>query len=117
MNLSAIADEMKSAQDMCRQVEPFTARVSGFDTAAAYEVGRLIHEARVHEGAVPVGRKIGFTNRDMWYEHGVYEPIWALCTIRLLFVCPGLERHVASDDLPNRGSSRRSSYTSDQRQS
>jgi len=77
VNLTAIANEMKSAQDACRQIEPFTSRVNGFDSAAAYEVGRLIHEARVHGGAAPVGRKIGFTNRDMWYAHGVYEPIWA----------------------------------------
>ena len=29
------------------------------------------------EGASPVGRKIGFTNRDMWRVYGVHEPIWA----------------------------------------
>src|SRR5215471_12523962 len=68
---------MKSAQDLCTQIAPFTARVSGFDNPAAYEVARIIHEARIQEGAVPIGRKIGFTNRDMWLEHGVHEPIWA----------------------------------------
>ena len=76
-NLEAIADEMKAAQDLCHQIEPLTARLRGFDHAAAYDVARLIHEARVREGASPVGRKIGFTNRDMWREYGVYEPIWA----------------------------------------
>lgn len=65
MNLATIAREMKSAQDLCKQIAPFTARVNGFESAAAYEVARLIHEARIHEGAAPVGRKIGFTNRDM----------------------------------------------------
>jgi len=29
------------------------------------------------EGSVPVGRKIGFTNPDMWSLYGVREPIWA----------------------------------------
>src|SRR5258708_3226273 len=76
-NVEAIADEMKAAQDLCRQIEPLTARVSGFENAAAYEVARLIHERRVHEGAAPIGRKIGFTNRDMWTAYGVCEPIWA----------------------------------------
>ena len=76
-NLKAIADEMKAAQDLCHQIEPLTARPSGFNNDAAYEVARLIHEARVREGASPVGRKIGFTNRDMWREYEVYEPIWA----------------------------------------
>ena len=76
-NLEAIAEEMKAAQDLCKQIEPLTARLSGFDNAAAYEVARLIHEARLREGASSVGRKIGFTNRDMWREYGVYESIWA----------------------------------------
>ena len=76
-DLEAIALEIKAAQDLCRQVEPLTARLSGFDNSAAYEVARLIHEARVRDGASPVGRKIGFTNRDMWREYGVHEPIWA----------------------------------------
>jgi len=73
----AIAQEMKAAQDQVRQIEPFTGRLSGFDDALAYEVSRLIHEARISEGAVPVGRKIGFTNPDMWSLYGVCEPIWA----------------------------------------
>ena len=77
MNVHDIARELKTAQDERRPVEPPSARVSGFDTAMAYEVARLIHEARVREGAVPVGRKIGFTNREIWPVYGVYEPIWA----------------------------------------
>ena len=76
-DLEAIAREVKAAQDLCRQIEPLTARLSGFDSSAAYEVARLVHEARVRDGASPVGRKIGFTNRDMWREYGVHEPIWA----------------------------------------
>ena len=47
MNLPAIAQEMKGAQDLCRQIVPFTTRVGGFDSAAAYEVAHLVHEARI----------------------------------------------------------------------
>lgn len=72
-----IAHEMKSAQDNVRQIETITSRLSGFDNAMAYEVSRLIHEARLNEGSIPVGRKIGFTNPDMWSVYGVREPIWA----------------------------------------
>jgi hypothetical protein len=61
-----IAQEMKAAQDDVRQIEPFTSRLSRFDNAVAYEVSHLIHNARIKEGAVAVGRKIGFTNPDMW---------------------------------------------------
>ena len=77
MNVEDLARELKTAQDERRPIEPPSARVSGFDSAMAYEVARLIHEARLREGAVPVGRKIGFTNREIWPVYGVYEPIWA----------------------------------------
>ena len=53
-DLGAIADEIKAAQDLCKQIEPLTARLTGFDNAAAYEVARLIHEARLREGASSV---------------------------------------------------------------
>ena len=76
-NLRAIAQEMKTAQDEVRQIAPLTAQLSGFDEAVAYDVADVIHQARLNEGAIPVGRKIGFTNPDMWSLYGVSEPIWA----------------------------------------
>ena len=76
-DLNAIANQMKAAQDDGRQIEPFTSQLSGFDVSSAYAVSHLIHEARLDEGAIPVGRKIGFTNPDMWSRYGVCEPIWS----------------------------------------
>ncbi|HUK99645.1 MAG TPA: decarboxylase [Nitrospirota bacterium] len=76
-SVQTIAREIKAAQDKTTQLTPFTSRFSDFDAASAYEVARLIHETRMSEGAVPVGRKIGFTNPDMWHLYGVREPIWA----------------------------------------
>lgn len=75
-NLNALARELKTAQDEVRQIAPFTGRIDGFDEAAGYKVARIIHEARLREGRRPVGRKIGFTNRNIWPEYGVYAPIW-----------------------------------------
>lgn len=72
-----IARQMRSAQDETRQLPPFSARMPGFDLASAYAAADLVHEARVADGAVPVGRKIGFTNADMWLLYGVREPVWA----------------------------------------
>ncbi|MCH8550883.1 MAG: fumarylacetoacetate hydrolase family protein [Natronospirillum sp.] len=72
----ALALEMKVAQDSAQQLEPFTARYSGFDLAAAYEVADVVHRARMAAGARSVGRKIGFTNHEMWSVYGVREPIW-----------------------------------------
>lgn len=76
-DLPSIAAEIKRAQDTSHQVEPFTARAHDFDLPAAYEVARLVHRARLAEGAVPIGRKIGFSNPDMWERYGVREPVWA----------------------------------------
>lgn len=75
--LQAIAAQMRSAQNEVRQIEPFSSRIPGFDMPSAYAVAELLHEARLGEGAVPVGRKIGFTNAEMWDVYGVREPIWA----------------------------------------
>lgn len=77
LDLPALALEMKAAQDAARQLVPFTTRLPDFDLSAAYEVAHLVHRARLTEGAKPVGRKIGFTNPDMWAKFGVREPIWA----------------------------------------
>ena len=76
VDLDAIANELQAAMDTARLLVPFSARVAGFDNAAAYEVARRIHEARLRAGAQPVGRKIGFTNTNIWPEYGVYAPIW-----------------------------------------
>ena len=76
-DISAIAGQMKAAQDGVRQIEPFSSGPGTFDTSSAYEVSHLIHEARLAEGSVAVGRKIGFTNPEMWAIYGVHEPIWA----------------------------------------
>ena len=76
INLQTIAHEIKVAQDQCGQIEPFTSRLKGFGNAEAYAVAHLIHEMRLNEGAVALGRKIGFTNPEMWSIYGVNEPIW-----------------------------------------
>lgn len=77
LDLQALALEMKAAQDSAQQIQPFTTRVRDFDLSVAYEVAHLIHRTRLIEGAKPVGRKIGFTNPNMWSTFGVCDPIWA----------------------------------------
>lgn len=77
LNLDTLALEIKTAQDLALQIQPFTTRLQGFDLSIAYKVAHLIHHERLAEGAKPVGRKIGFTNADMWARYGVCEPIWA----------------------------------------
>jgi 2-oxo-3-hexenedioate decarboxylase len=71
-----IAATVLQASAEHRQVEPFTGRGQHFDLEAAYDVTAALRRARIARGERPVGRKIGFTNRTIWPEYGVYAPIW-----------------------------------------
>jgi 2-oxo-3-hexenedioate decarboxylase len=42
----------------------------------AYRVTPLVRQLYEAGGAKVVGRKIGFTNRTIWAQYGVYAPIW-----------------------------------------
>jgi 2-oxo-3-hexenedioate decarboxylase len=42
----------------------------------AYRVAAKVRRLREARGERPIGRKIGFTNRTIWAEYGVYAPIW-----------------------------------------
>lgn len=73
---AAIATEIFALLGTGRQVAPYAARYSGLDVAAAYRIAAGVHARRVARGERPVGRKIGFTNRRIWPEYGVWAPIW-----------------------------------------
>lgn len=73
---SEAARAVLDALDNGRSLPPFTQGDPGFGLdeagAAAIELMRL-REAR---GARVAGHKLGFTNRTIWAEYGVYAPIW-----------------------------------------
>src|SRR5258708_17946077 len=71
--LQGIAAEALAALDTCRQISPFSERLSAFDLDDAYHVTAAIRQMREMRGEMPVGRKIGFTNRTAWAEYG---PMW-----------------------------------------
>jgi 2-oxo-3-hexenedioate decarboxylase len=77
MNLDSIASELLDALDRNVLIAPITAREPDFDPEAAYQVGAELLRRRSARGERPIGRKIGFTNRTIWPEYGVYTPIWA----------------------------------------
>jgi 2-oxo-3-hexenedioate decarboxylase len=79
--LQAIAAEALAALDTCHQISPFSARLSAFDLDDAYRVTAAIRQMREKRGEMPVGRKIGFTNRTVWAEYG---PIWGYVYNRTL---------------------------------
>jgi 2-oxo-3-hexenedioate decarboxylase len=76
VTVAAIAAEALAALDTCHQISPFSARLSAFDLDDAYRVTAAIRQMRETRGEMPVGRKIGFTNRTIWTEYNVYEPVW-----------------------------------------
>jgi 2-keto-4-pentenoate hydratase len=75
-SLKAIAAEAFAALRDTRQIPPFSARPGGLGVEEAYRVTPLVRQMYEAEGAHAVGRKIGFTNRTIWAQYGVYAPIW-----------------------------------------
>lgn len=68
-----------------KQVPRFTVSASGLSIPDAYHVTRQLRLAFESRGETITGRKIGFTNRDMWDEYDVRAPIWGYCTDRTTF--------------------------------
>src|SRR5512140_3624501 len=73
----AVARELLDAYDHGRLVPTIAGREPGFDRNAAYDVAAEIVELRRARGERCVGRKIGFTNRNIWAAYGATSPIWA----------------------------------------
>lgn len=74
--LGLVAAEAFAALDHTRQITPFSLRKGGLSIDDAYRVTPLVRQLYESGGAKVVGRKIGFTNRTIWAEYGVYAPIW-----------------------------------------
>jgi 2-oxo-3-hexenedioate decarboxylase len=72
----AIAAEAFALLGAGKQVAPFSSRLDGFEMKHAYRVAAKVRALRERAGETPRGRKIGFTNRTIWAEYGVYAPIW-----------------------------------------
>lgn len=75
-DLLALADEIARAQNTATQLAPTTDRIPGFELPQAYAVARAVCDARRAAGRITVGRKIGFTNANLWPAYGVHHPIW-----------------------------------------
>lgn len=77
MEASAAARELISALGPgARQITPFSSRDPAFGLADAYRITPVVRSLREARGEKVLGRKIGFTNRNMWDQYGVYAPIW-----------------------------------------
>jgi 2-keto-4-pentenoate hydratase len=73
----AAARRVLEAFDSATLIEPLTADDPALDEDGAYAIASAVHELRLARGEVPVGRKIGFTNRTVWPLFGVDRPAWS----------------------------------------
>src|SRR5437016_4141467 len=68
------ADELISLHEFPPEVAPFSDRFEGLTASDGYAAGQALHAHRLAAGWRPVGRKIGFTHRTIWYRYGVTNP-------------------------------------------
>lgn len=99
MAVEAYAQELIDRLGAPAPLATFTAREAQFDLACAYGVAERVHAARLARGEQAVGRKIGFTNRAMWDEYGVREPIWGFVYDTTLFRPRGGHASLALEEL------------------
>jgi 2-oxo-3-hexenedioate decarboxylase len=79
-----LGEELIGLHENPRLVPPFTERYPDLTAEAGYAAAQRLHEHRLATGWRPVGRKIGFTNRNIWPLYGVYQPIWGYVYDRTL---------------------------------
>src|ERR1700752_253056 len=77
MDIQKIAAELLDAWDRSKTISSIVARNPGFDWDEGYAVLAEILRLRRARGERTLGRKIGFTNRNIWAEYGATAPIWA----------------------------------------
>lgn len=68
------AHQLLAARANARRLPPLSDNAT-LTLADGYDIGKNILDARIAQGEVPVGRKIGFTNRTIWTKYGITEPI------------------------------------------
>ena len=77
MDTKRIAEDLLAALDEGKTISSIVARNPGFDWDEGYAVSAEILRLRRARGERTPGRKIGFTNRNIWAEYGATAPIWA----------------------------------------
>jgi 2-keto-4-pentenoate hydratase len=78
----AIAREVLTSLSSHSQIPTFSSRPGGLTLAQAYQVTPLLRAAFESRGESITGRKIGFTNRQMWKPFSVDAPVWGYATSR-----------------------------------
>ena len=82
------AEEIMRLQDTSSMAAPLSECVAGFSVEDAYRISREVLRRRTNSGWKRIGRKIGFTNRTIWDQYGVYEPIFGYMYDRTVTYIP-----------------------------
>jgi 2-oxo-3-hexenedioate decarboxylase len=83
-DVKAVADDVFASLSSHRQIPTFSSRPGGLTLEQAYQVTALLRAGFEARGEKIIGRKIGFTNREMWKVYGVQSPIWGYVTHRTM---------------------------------
>jgi 2-oxo-3-hexenedioate decarboxylase len=75
--VDSLAQQLLQAWDHAQCVPLPSADAAGLTNDEAYVVAKRLHALRMARGELPVGWKIGFTNRSLWPRYGVDRPMWA----------------------------------------
>ena len=86
VKIEDIACELLEALDRGGTILSVVERNPGFGWEQGYQVAAALLKLRRARGEKPLGRKIGFTNRNIWAEYGATAPIWAHVYDRTLIV-------------------------------
>jgi 2-oxo-3-hexenedioate decarboxylase len=76
-DIKSTARKLLDAYDNGKLADAPSASHPGFDWTMAYDVVSCIADMRRARGERSIGRKIGFTNRNIWAEYGATSPIWS----------------------------------------
>lgn len=83
--LNTVAAEAFDALTKVRQISPFSSRPEGLSIDDSYRVMSLVKKMYEARGSKVIGRKIGFTNRNIWAQYNVYAPVWGYVFDSTLF--------------------------------
>ncbi len=74
--VNALALQLLRAQDRATLLALPSTSHPGLSAADGYAIAAQLQQLRLQSGGVCVGRKIGFTNPELWDTYGVRAPIW-----------------------------------------
>lgn len=74
--MTGIADQLLNAFDTGQQIDPPNSHSPDLTLADGYAIAAEMHQRRLARGEQVAGRKIGFTNRNIWTIYNVHAPVW-----------------------------------------